>query len=125
VARETHGNERLFITRKGAISAREGELGIIPGSMGARSYIVRGKGNPDSFCSCSHGAGRRMSRSEAKRRFNRFDLEKQTSGIECRKDGGVVDEIPAAYKDIDKVMAQQNDLVEVVHTLRQVICIKG
>ena len=125
VARETHANERLFITRKGAISAKEGEMGIIPGSMGAKSYIVRGKGNPDSFCSCSHGAGRRMSRSEAKHRYNRFDLAEQTLGIECRKDGGVVDEIPAAYKDIDQVMAHQTDLVEVVHQLRQVICIKG
>ncbi len=125
VARETHANERLFITRKGAISARDGELGIIPGSMGAKSYIVRGKGNPDSFCSCSHGAGRRMSRSEAKQRFNRFDLADQTTGIECRKDGGVIDEIPAAYKDIDQVMAHQTDLVDVVHTLRQVICVKG
>ncbi len=125
VARETHGNERLYMTRKGAISARKGEVGIIPGSMGARSYIVRGKGNPDSFCSCSHGAGRKMSRSEAKRRFNQFDLAEQTEGIECRKDGGVVDEIPAAYKDIDAVMAHQTDLVEVVHTLRQVVCVKG
>ena len=123
VARETHGGERLYVTRKGAISAREGELGIIPGSMGAKSYIVRGKGDPASFC--SHGAGRHMSRSEAKRKFNRFDLAAQTEGIECRKDGGVVDEIPAAYKDIDKVMAHQSDLVEVVHTLRQVVCIKG
>jgi len=125
VARESHGGERLYVTRKGAISAREGELGIIPGSMGAKSYIVRGKGNPESFCSCSHGAGRHMSRSEAKRKFDRFDLAAQTEGIECRKDGGVVDEIPAAYKDIDKVMAHQTDLVEVVHTLRQVVCIKG
>lgn len=125
VARETHGNEQLFVTRKGAISARTGELGIIPGSMGAKSYIVRGKGNADSFCSCAHGAGRRMSRTEAKRRFNRFDLADQTAGIECRKDGGVVDEIPAAYKDIDQVMAHQSDLVEVVQTLRQIICIKG
>ncbi len=125
VAHETHGNENLFITRKGAISAREGELGIIPGSMGAKSYIVRGKGNPDAFCSCSHGAGRKMSRTEAKRRFSHFDLAEQTAGIECRKDGGVVDEIPAAYKDIDQVMAHQTDLVEVVHTLRQVICVKG
>jgi tRNA-splicing ligase RtcB len=125
VARETHGGERLYVTRKGAISAREGELGIIPGSMGAKSYIVRGKGDPASFCSCSHGAGRHMSRSEAKRKFNRFDLAAQTEGIECRKDGGVVDEIPAAYKDIDKVMAYQSDLVDVVHTLRQVVCIKG
>ncbi|AIY39213.1 Protein RtcB [Collimonas arenae] len=125
VSREMHGNENLFITRKGAISARAGELGIIPGSMGAKSYIVRGKGNPESFCSCSHGAGRRMSRTEAKRRFSRFDLADQTLGIECRKDGGVVDEIPAAYKDIDQVMAHQTDLVDEVHTLRQVICIKG
>ncbi len=125
VARETHGNELLYVTRKGAISARAGELGIIPGSMGAKSYIVRGKGNPESFCSCSHGAGRRMSRTEAKRRFDRFDLADQTDGIECRKDAGVIDEIPAAYKDIDAVMAHQSDLVEVVHTLCQVICVKG
>ncbi len=125
VAREEHFGERLFITRKGAISARHGELGIIPGSMGARSYIVRGLGNPASFCSCSHGAGRRMSRSAAKRRFDRFDLEAQTAGVECRKDGGVVDEIPAAYKDIDQVMENQRDLVEPVHTLKQVLCVKG
>lgn len=125
VAVEHHFGEKLFITRKGAISAREGQLGIIPGSMGAKSYIVRGKGNPESFNSCAHGAGRRMSRTEAKRRFNRFDLAKQTEGVECRKDGGVVDEIPAAYKDIDVVMANQSDLVDVVHTLKQVMCIKG
>lgn len=125
VAVERHFGEKLFITRKGAISAQQGQLGIIPGSMGAKSYIVRGKGNPESFCSCSHGAGRRMSRTEAKRRFNRFDLAKQTEGIECRKDGGVVDEIPAAYKDIDVVMANQSDLIDVVHTLKQVMCIKG
>ncbi|WP_129649547.1 RtcB family protein [Peristeroidobacter agariperforans] len=125
VAVERHFGEKLFITRKGAISAQEGQLGIIPGSMGAKSYIVRGKGNPESFCSCSHGAGRRMSRTEAKRRFNRFDLAKQTEGVECRKDGGVLDEIPAAYKDIDGVMANQSDLVDVVHTLKQVMCIKG
>ena len=125
IAQEVHGNEQLYVTRKGAISARQGELGIIPGSMGARSFIVRGKGNPDSLCSCSHGAGRSMSRSEARRRFNQFDLAEQTAGIECRKDGGVVDEIPAAYKDIDAVMAHQSDLVEVVYTLRQVVCIKG
>lgn len=122
---ETHFGEKLLITRKGAISARQGELGIIPGSMGAKSYIVRGLGNPDSFHSCSHGAGRRMSRSAAKRKFDRFDLMAQTEGIECRKDGEVIDEIPAAYKDIDVVMANQQDLVEVVHTLRQVMCIKG
>lgn len=125
VAREEHFGERLFVTRKGAISARAGELGIIPGSMGARSYIVRGLGNAASFHSCSHGAGRRMSRSAAKRRFSRFDLEAQTAGVECRKDGGVLDEIPAAYKDIDQVMDNQRDLVEVVHTLKQVLCVKG
>ncbi|MGZ8246337.1 RtcB family protein [Methylomagnum sp.] len=125
VAQETHFGEKLFITRKGAISAREGELGIIPGSMGAKSYIVRGLGNHASFCSCSHGAGRKMSRTEAKRRFNRLDLENQTAGIECRKDKGVLDEIPGAYKDIDRVMELQADLVEVVHTLKQVVCVKG
>lgn len=125
VTQERIGNEMIYLTRKGAISAQAGELGIIPGSMGARSYIVRGKGNPDSFCSCSHGAGRKMTRTEAKRKFNRFDLAAQTEGIECRKDRGVLDEIPAAYKDIDQVMAHQTDLVEVLHTLRQVICIKG
>ena len=125
VTQEEHFGERLFITRKGAISARRDELGIIPGSMGAKSFIVRGLGNADSFCSCSHGAGRRMSRTEAKRRFNRRDLEEQTAGVECRKDGGVLDEIPGAYKDIDEVMTNQSDLVEVVHTLKQVVCIKG
>jgi tRNA-splicing ligase RtcB (3'-phosphate/5'-hydroxy nucleic acid ligase) len=122
---ETHFGEKLFITRKGAISAREGELGIIPGSMGAHSFIVRGLGNPQSFCSCSHGAGRRMSRTEARRRFNKHDVADQTQGVECRKDNGVIDEIPAAYKDIDTVMDNQRDLVEVVHTLKQVMCIKG
>ncbi|HTE14965.1 MAG TPA: RtcB family protein [Burkholderiales bacterium] len=125
VTRERHFGENLFITRKGAISAREGELGIIPGSMGAKSYIVRGLGNAQSFCSCSHGAGRRMSRTEAKRRFNRADVESQTQGVECRKDAGVIDEIPGAYKDIDQVMANQSDLIEVVHTLKQVLCVKG
>lgn len=125
VAQETHFGEKLFVTRKGAISAREGELGIIPGSMGAKSYIVRGLGNAESFCSCSHGAGRRMSRTQAKRRFSQIDLENQTRGVECRKDSGVLDEIPGAYKDIDSVMANQSDLVEVVHTLKQVVCIKG
>ena len=125
VQRERHFGERVYVTRKGAISAREGEPGIIPGSMGARSYIVRGKGNPESFCSCAHGAGRRMSRTEAKRRFSRADLEAQTEGVECRKDKGVLDEIPGAYKDIDRVMADQTDLVEVVHTLKQVVCVKG
>ena len=125
VAREEHFGEQLFITRKGAISARAGELGIIPGSMGAKSYIVRGLGNPQSFCSCSHGAGRKMSRSAAKRRFDAHDLATQTHGVECRKDSGVVDEIPGAYKDIDAVMENQRDLDEVVHTLKQVLCIKG
>ena len=113
------------MTRKGAISARAGELGIIPGSMGARSYIVRGKGNPESLQSCAHGAGRRMSRAQARKRFKRADLEQQTAGVECRKDSGVLDEIPGAYKDIDEVMANQSDLVEVVHTLKQVVCVKG
>ncbi len=125
VAKEEHFGEQVYLTRKGAISAREGELGIIPGSMGAKSYIVRGKGNPDSFCSCSHGAGRTMSRGQAKRQFTYRDLEDQTQGIECRKDKGVLDEIPAAYKDIDVVMENQSDLVEVVHTLKQIVCVKG
>jgi tRNA-splicing ligase RtcB (3'-phosphate/5'-hydroxy nucleic acid ligase) len=125
VAKEEHFGANVYVTRKGAISAREGELGIIPGSMGAKSYIVRGRGNLQSLCSCSHGAGRRMSRTEAKRQFRRAHLEEQTRGVECRKDGGVVDEIPAAYKDIDQVMANQGDLVSVEHTLKQVLCIKG
>ncbi len=125
VAREHHYGKDVYLTRKGAIRAREGDLGIIPGSMGARSYIVRGKGAANAFCSCSHGAGRRMSRGEATRRFTRKDLERQTEGVECRKDKGVIDEIPAAYKDIDTVMAHQSDLVEVVHTLKQVLTVKG
>lgn len=125
VAIEKHFGEDVYITRKGAIRAGEGELGIIPGSMGARSYIVRGKGNPESFSSCSHGAGRRMSRGKARRSFSQEDLEAQTAGVECRKDKGVLDEIPGAYKDIDVVMDNQRDLVEVVHSLRQVVCVKG
>lgn len=125
VAIETHFDQQVFITRKGAIRAGVDELGIIPGSMGAKSYIVRGKGNPQSFCSCSHGAGRRMSRTQAKKQFDAQDMESQTQGIECRKDKGVVDEIPAAYKDIDVVMQNQSDLVEVVHTLKQLVCVKG
>jgi tRNA-splicing ligase RtcB len=125
VSEEHHFGEDVFVTRKGAIRAREGELGIIPGSMGAKSFIVRGKGNGESFCSCSHGAGRVMSRSKAKRLFTEDDLRQQTDGVECRIDKSVVDEIPAAYKDIDKVMQDQTDLVEVVHTLKQVVCIKG
>ena len=125
VSREHHFGEDVFVTRKGAISAREGELGIIPGSMGAKSFIVKGKGNPQSFCSCSHGAGRKMSRSAAKRQFDIDDVSQQTKGVECRKDKGIIDEIPAAYKDIDQVMEHQSDLVEVVHTLKQIVCVKG
>lgn len=125
VSQETHFGENVYVTRKGAISAYEGELGIIPGSMGAKSYIVKGKGNAQSFCSCSHGAGRRMSRGKALRTFSITDLKVQTLGVECRKDKGVMDEIPDAYKDIDRVMANQQDLVTVVHTLKQVLCIKG
>ena len=125
VSQETHFGENVYVTRKGAISAYEGELGIIPGSMGAKSYIVKGKGNAQSFCSCSHGAGRCMSRGKALRTFSITDLKVQTLGVECRKDKGVMDEIPDAYKDIDRVMANQQDLVTVVHTLKQVLCIKG
>ena len=125
VAREHHFGRELLVTRKGAVRAGTGELGIIPGSMGARSYIVRGKGNPDSFCSCSHGAGRTLSRTEARRRYTVDDHIAATRGVECRKDEGVIDEIPMAYKDIDAVMAAQADLVDIVHTLRQVVCVKG
>jgi tRNA-splicing ligase RtcB len=125
VSRETHFGAEMWITRKGAVRARDGELVIIPGSMGARSYIARGLGNPESFDSCSHGAGRRMSRSEAKRRFTRDDLRQQTHGVECRKDNGVLDEIPAAYKDIDAVMAAQESLVKPLFSLKQLICVKG
>jgi tRNA-splicing ligase RtcB (3'-phosphate/5'-hydroxy nucleic acid ligase) len=125
VAEEVHFGDELLVTRKGAIRAGAGELGIIPGSMGARSFIVRGLGNPASFQSASHGAGRRMSRTEARRRFTVADLRDQTEGVECRKDHGVIDEAPKAYKDIDKVMEQQRDLVEVVAELKQVLCVKG
>jgi len=125
VQRETHYGEEVFVTRKGAVSARQGELGIIPGSMGARSFIVAGKGNPESFHSCSHGAGRMYSRTAARRKFSLEQHAAATAGIECRKDSGVLDETPMAYKDIDQVMAAQSDLVEVLHTLRQVICVKG
>ncbi len=125
VSRERHFGSDVYVTRKGAVRAREGELGIIPGSMGTHSYIVRGKGHPESFQSCAHGAGRTMSRKAARKRFTPADLARQTKGIECRKDKGVLDEIPQAYKDIDRVMANQQDLVEVVHTLRQVLCVKG
>jgi tRNA-splicing ligase RtcB len=125
VAKEHHFGADVWVTRKGAVRAGEGELGIIPGSMGAKSYIVRGKGSADSFCSCSHGAGRVMSRSAAKQAFTLADHRAATEGVECRKDSGVLDETPAAYKDIDAVMAAQADLVEVVHTLKQVVCVKG
>ena len=125
VERERHFGEAVWLTRKGAIRAREGELGIIPGSMGARSYIVRGRGAAESFHSCAHGAGRRMSRNAAQKAFSLRDLAVQTEGVICRKDKGVLDEIPGAYKDIDQVMANQSDLVEVVHTLKQVLCVKG
>jgi tRNA-splicing ligase RtcB len=125
VAKETHFGEEVLVTRKGAVRAGKGDLGIIPGSMGARSFIVRGKGNEQSFCSCSHGAGRKMSRTEAKKRFTLADHERDTAGVECRKDKDVIDETPQAYKDIDAVMAAQADLVEVVHTLKQVVCVKG
>lgn len=125
VQKERHFGEDVFVTRKGAVSAKRGEMGIIPGSMGARSYIVRGLGNPESFESCSHGAGRVMSRTKAKKLFTIEDQVKATEGVECRKDVNVIDEIPMAYKDIDAVMAAQSDLVEVVHTLKQVVCVKG
>jgi tRNA-splicing ligase RtcB len=125
VQREEHFGREVFVTRKGAVRAGQGELGIIPGSMGARSYIVRGKGNPESFSSCSHGAGRLMSRGEARRRFTLADHERATAGVECRKDADVLDETPGAYKPIDQVMAAQRDLVEVVHELKQVVCVKG
>lgn len=125
VSREHHFGENVLVTRKGAVRAREGDLGIIPGSMGARSYIVRGKGNPESFCSCSHGAGRAMSRGAAKKMFTLEDHARATEGVECRKDADVIDETPGAYKNIDAVMAAQTDLVEIVHTLKQVCCVKG
>ncbi len=125
VEEEEHFGESLYITRKGAVSARRGELGIIPGSMGAKSFIVRGLGNEASFCSCSHGAGRVMSRTEAKRRVSLEEHLKATEGVECRKDADVIDETPSAYKDIEAVMAAQSDLVEVVHELKQIVCVKG
>ncbi|MGK8893716.1 RtcB family protein [Burkholderia gladioli] len=125
VTRENHFGKNLWVTRKGAIRARKDDLGIIPGSMGQRSYIVRGKGSAESYCSCSHGAGRQMSRTEARRRFQLADLVAQTEGVECRKDDAVLDEIPGAYKDIDAVMENQRDLVDVVHVLKQVLCVKG
>ena len=125
VQHETHFGADILVTRKGAVSAKKGELGIIPGSMGAKSYIVRGLGNEEAFCSCSHGAGRTMSRNEAKRRYTVADQIRATADVECRKDADVIDEIPMAYKDIDAVMQAQKSLVEVVHTLKQVVCVKG
>ncbi len=125
VQKETHFGEEVLVTRKGAVSAQKGQMGIIPGSMGAKSVIVRGLGNEESFCSCSHGAGRAMSRTAAKKRFTVDDQIRATAHVECRKDSEVIDEIPMAYKDIDAVMAAQASLVEIVHTLRQVVCVKG
>jgi tRNA-splicing ligase RtcB len=125
VSEERHFGEEVLVTRKGAISAREGQMGIIPGSMGAKSYIVRGLGNPESFYSASHGAGRKMSRGKAKKTFTVEDLKEQTKGVNCRKDQGVLDEIPGAYKPIEQVMANQADLVEIVHEIKQAICVKG
>jgi len=125
VAREHHYGADVLVTRKGAVRAAEGDLGIIPGSMGAKSFIVRGKGNRESFCSCSHGAGRKMSRTAAKKAFSLEDHERATQGIECRKDADVIDETPAAYKSIDDVMHAQRELVDIEHTLRQVVCVKG
>jgi len=125
VQKERHFGEEVLVTRKGAVSAKKGELGIIPGSMGAKSFIVRGLGNEDAFCSCSHGAGRTMSRTKAKKLFTVDDQIKATAHVECRKDADVIDEIPMAYKDIDQVMDAQRELVEVMHTLRQVVCVKG
>ena len=120
-----HFGESVYVTRKGAVRARENDYGIIPGSMGTKSYIVKGKGNPESFCSCSHGAGRLFSRNKAKLQFTLDDLIAQTAGVECRKDPDLIDEIPGAYKPIDRVMANQSDLVEIVATLKQVLCVKG
>jgi len=125
VQKERHFGEEVLVTRKGAVSAKKGELGIIPGSMGAKSFIVRGLGNEESFCSCSHGAGRTMSRTRAKQLFTVEDQIRATAHVECRKDAAVIDEIPMAYKDIDQVMHAQRELVEVLHTLRQVVCVKG
>ncbi|MYD46327.1 MAG: RtcB family protein [Gammaproteobacteria bacterium] len=125
VANERHYGQNMWVTRKGALRARRGDVGIIPGSMGAKSYIVRGKGYEHSLHSCSHGAGRALSRTEARKRYSAADLQAQTVGVECRKDHNVVDELPAAYKDIDKVMEAQEDLVEIVHTLKQIVCVKG
>ena len=125
VAREHHFGSDVWVTRKGAVKAGQQDWGIIPGSMGAKSFIVQGRGSEDSFHSCSHGAGRKMSRTQAKKTFTEQDLERQTQGVECRKDHNVIDEIPGAYKNIDEVMANQQDLVEIKEELRQVVCVKG
>jgi tRNA-splicing ligase RtcB len=125
VSKENHFGQNVYVTRKGAVRVREGEMGIIPGSMGARSFIVRGKGNAEAFNSCSHGAGRKMSRGQAKKQFTIADMEAQTAGVECRKDADVIDEIPGAYKSIQEVMDNQSDLVDIVAELRQVVCVKG
>ena len=125
VQKERHFGQEVLVTRKGAVSAQKGQLGIIPGSMGAKSFIVRGLGNQEAFCSCSHGAGRTMSRTKAKKVFSVADQSRATAHVECRKDADVIDEIPMAYKDIDRVMEAQRELVEVLHTLRQVVCVKG
>lgn len=122
---EEHFGQKMWVTRKGAVSAQDGQMGIIPGSMGTKSYIVRGKGNKEAYCSCSHGAGRIMSRNQAKKLFTSLDLEAQTLGVECRKDSDVIDEIPGAYKNLDSVMEAQKDLVDIVHTLKAVLCVKG
>ncbi len=122
---EQHFGQNVLVTRKGAVAAHQGVMGIIPGSMGAKSFIVRGLGNEQSFCSCSHGAGRVLSRTAAKKRFTIEDQKRATAHVECRKDSDVIDEIPMAYKDIEAVMAAQSSLVEIVHTLRQVVCVKG
>jgi tRNA-splicing ligase RtcB len=125
VSKENHFGSNVYVTRKGAVRVRQGEMGIIPGSMGARSFIVRGKGNADAFNSCSHGAGRRMSRGQAKKQFTLADMEAQTAGVECRKDADVIDEIPGAYKSIQEVMDNQADLVDIVAELKQIVCVKG
>ena len=125
ISREHHFNKNVWVTRKGAVRARKGDMGIIPGSMGAKSFIVRGLGNADSFCSCSHGAGRVMSRTKAKQLVSLEEHKKAVAGVECRIDSSVIDETPSAYKPIEKVMKAQEDLVEIVHTLKQVVCVKG
>ena len=125
IRKENHFGDNVWVTRKGAVSARQGEMGIIPGSMGAKSFIVRGLGNAESFCSCSHGAGRVMSRTQAKKLVSLDEHVQATEGVECRKDSSVIDETPSAYKPIEKVMEAQKDLVEIVHTLKQIVCVKG